>query len=105
MVVDDYAPFVINRAMSHGKDTLLFANIMNMYPALPNFMQYDFYYYGIPQRKRYNKWVKKEAMPDVDTVRNYYNCSVQVAIDYAKLLTPEQIKVLGTRMNTGGRKK
>jgi hypothetical protein len=103
--IADYTPFVINRALSHGKDTILFANIMNMYPTLSNIMQYDFYYYGISQRKRFNKWIKKDALPDIGSIQKYYNCSPQVAIDYSKLLSAEQIKELSARMSVGGKKK
>jgi len=103
--VNDYSAFVVNRALSHGRDTVLFANIMNMYPTLPNNMQYDFYYAAIPKRKRYNKWVKKDISKDIELIQKYYSCSPEVAMDYSKILTPEQIKELSARMNIGGRKK
>lgn len=103
--VVDYVPFVINRGLSHGRDTILFANIMNMYPALPHNMQYDFYFAAIPKRKRYNKWVKKDVSKDIAIIQKYYACSPEVAMEYSKILTEDQIKALSSRMNTGGKKK
>ena len=38
-----YPAFIINKCMSHHMDTVLYANEMNMYPNLPNRMQYDFF--------------------------------------------------------------
>ena len=103
--VNDYASFVVNRALSHGRDTVLFANIMNMYSHLPSNMQYDFYYFGVPAKKRYNKWVKKDVSKDIAVIKKYYACSEETAADYAKLLSAEQIKEISSRMSVGGKRK
>lgn len=103
--ISDYVPFVVNRALSHGRDTVLFANIMNMYPRLSSKMQYDFYFFAIPRKKRYNKWVKKDTSTDITIIKKYYKCSDDTAVEYTKILSPEQIKELSSRMDVGGRKK
>ena len=38
-----YVPFVINRSFSYFRDTVIFANEMNINHTLPSRMQYDFY--------------------------------------------------------------
>ena len=48
IMVDDlaekeYAPFIINRALSFFSDTVLFANEMNIHHTIDNRLQYDFF--------------------------------------------------------------
>ena len=103
--IDDYNAYIINRAMSFGIDTILFANEMNIYNILDNQMQYDFYYYGVPKKKRFNKWQKRDEVKDIDVIVEYYNCSFTKALEYAKILTVEQIIILRERLDKGGKSK
>ena len=41
----EYSPFMVNRALSYYRDTVLFANVMNQYPNLDKRLQYNFYKY------------------------------------------------------------
>jgi hypothetical protein len=103
--ISDYNAFIVNRALSFGVDTCLFANEMNINSSIPNNWQYDFLYYGIPKKKRYNKWIKFDAIDNIDIIQEYYNCSFQKAIEYSKILTEEEIEILKTRLNKGGKGK
>ena len=56
----EYNPFIVNRAMGFGKDTVIAGNEMNSRPHLDNKMQYDFLREVVRKSKRYNKWLKTE---------------------------------------------
>lgn len=101
--LDGYVPFIVNRGMSYTIDTVLFANEVNMNSHIDANLQYDFYFYGIPKKKRYGKWIKKDILSNIDIIQENYRCSITRAIEYSGLLTPEQISVLEKRVNKGGR--
>ena len=103
--IDDYNAFIVNRALSFGYDTCLFSNAMNMYPDLDKQMQYDFLYYGIPAKRRFNKWIKCEKTEGIDIIMEYYNCSLQKTIEYATILNEEQKKELKRILDKGGKTK
>lgn len=103
--IDDYNQFIVNRALSFGRDTILFANELNMNPHIPNNWAYDFLYFGIPKKKRYDKWIKREEVKDLDIIVEYYNISFKKAIEYVKILSTEQIKELKQRLDKGGKVK
>ena len=54
----EYNPFIVNRAMGFGKDTIIAGNEMNARPHLDNKLQYDFLKSVVRKAKRYNKWLK-----------------------------------------------
>lgn len=101
MVPKDYVPFIVNKCFSFSEDILL-SNIMNMSSHLTPRMQYDFYFYGLDKKKRYNKWVKKRNINRVDDIIKYCNCSYKRALEYCDVLSEEQfnkIKEVNNRMN------
>ena len=56
----EYNPFIVNRAMGFGKDTVIAGNEMNSRPHIDNKLQYDFLRSVVRKAKRYNKWLKTE---------------------------------------------
>lgn len=97
----EYQPFIVNRAMSFGNDTILFANEMNKFPNLSKKMQYDFLFYGVPQGKRYNKWIKKENIEHIEMIKHYYKYSTKRAREALEILTDEQIEIIKQRTYRG----
>lgn len=100
MMENQFEPFIVNKAYSFGEDIIL-ANMMNMSHHLPNKLQYDFYFYGLDKKKRFNKWIKKQSINSVDTIRKYCECSYKKAIQYSEILSSdqiEQIKEINSRM-------
>lgn len=99
----DYSAWVINKGLSFTKDTVLFANEMNMYYDLDRKMQHDFYYYGIPKGKRYGKWMKLEKIDVIELLSEYYGINKMVAATYMQVLDDKQIAIIREKMVKGGR--
>lgn len=105
VVAKAYSPFIINRGLSFNLQTIMFANVMNRFPQLDKSMQYDFYFYGVPKGKRFDKWFKKiEASSSAQLVSDYYGINMSKAIEALNILSKEQLDVIKDKMNKGGRK-
>ena len=100
----EYVPFMINRGLSYFTDTIMFANEMNRYSSIPKNWQFDFYRIGIPAKKRFSKWSKKDQnSEDVKLVMNVYSYSAEKATKALELLTEDQVKALRESYSIGGR--
>jgi hypothetical protein len=102
-VEKEYAPFMVNKALSYFHDTLFFANEMNRNYHLSKKMQYDFLLHSIPKRKRFSKWHKAEKVVDLDLVCREYSYSKKRALEVIDILSSEQLKALKEKYKTGGR--
>ncbi len=99
-----YVPFVINRGMSYFKDTVLFANEMNIKNRLPPRMQYDFYRNVVSPKKRFSKWGKKiKSSEDIHAIKEYYSYSQEKAEAVYALLSTSQLKQIHSTLNRGGK--
>lgn len=100
-----YVPFIINRGMSYFKDTVLFANEMNMHSSLPVRMQYDFYRSIVVPKKRFSKWSKKaKDSDDLKLIMEAYSYNRTRAEEALKIMSNDDIKQLRQMMNKGGMK-
>ena len=97
-----YIPFLINRTLSFNVDTIMHANEMNINSGLDKKLQYDYYYYMLPKRKRYNKWFKKKEDIDLQLVRDYYKCNIQKAKEALTILSKEQLETIRKKFEQGG---
>ena len=102
--IKDYAPYVINRCLSGNLDCILFTNEMNRYSFLDKDMQYSFYLNTLRKRKRFSPWLRKDKVTDLEIIKQYYGYSNEKASNALKILTPEQIKFIKQRLDTGGSK-
>jgi hypothetical protein len=100
-----YAPFMVNRGLSYFPDTVAFANEMNRYHHLDNRLQFDFLINITRKRKRFSKWAKAQPESDIDAVKEYYEYSNEKARQALTLLSPEQIKIIKTKVSKGGKRK
>jgi len=99
----DYAPFIVNRALSYFPDTILYANEMNR-GGIPKQWQFDFLRNTIPKRKRYSKWAKKpEVTSDISAVMEYYKYSAEKALEAMSILSNQQIEQIKQQMERGGK--
>ena len=99
-----YLPYIVNRCMSGQIDTLMFANEMNISNHLDNKLQYDFLLYTLRKKKRFSPWLRKDKVTDLEIIKQYYGYSNEKAANALKILTPEQIKFIKQRLDTGGMK-
>ena len=102
---EKYPAYMVNKTMSFNLDTCLFANEINKYSQarLTDKQQYDFLYYAVPKKKRFGKWIKADEMPNLEVVCKFFNCSIEKAKEYLKILNDDQIEEIKTKMETGGR--
>lgn len=100
-----YPAYIVNRCMSGHIDAILFANEMNKNTHLSKDMQYHFMLHSLRKKKRFSPWLKQEKIADLEVVKKYYGYSNEKAQQALKILSPEQIKFLHKKMDTGGIKK
>ena len=110
LIVDDetekaYQPFLVNRTLSHFRDTVLYANEMNLNHHLDHALQNHFYINIIRAKKRFSKWVKPSEVECLDIIKENYGYSNEKAKAVLSLLTPEQIEQLKHRIYKGGKRK
>ena len=110
IMVDDlaekeYAPFIINRALSFFSDTVLFANEMNIHHTIDNRLQYDFFINIIRKHKRWSKWLKSKEPEHLELIKTYYGYSNEKAKSVLSLFTDEQLQELKKRIYKGGKRK
>jgi hypothetical protein len=99
----DYAPWIVNKALSFHPQTIYFANEMNSRFSLDKDLQYTFYKEGIPKGKRFGKWQKKSETPEIiDLLSRIYNVNAVVASQYAALMSEEQLQKLRENNKKGG---
>lgn len=109
LIVDDwsekqYNPFIINKGLSYGHDTVIPANEMNSRPHLDKTLQFHFLINIIRPKKRFNKWIKAEKVDDLETVKEYYGYSTEKAKQILPLLNDSIIDEMRTRITKGGKK-
>ena len=102
--IKDYPPYIVNRCLSGHLDCILFANEMNKYSFLDKDMQYSFYLNTLRKKKRFSPWLRKDKVTDLEIIKQYYGYSNEKASNALKILTPEQIKFIKQRLDTGGMK-
>ena len=102
--IKDYAPYIINRCLSGNLDCIMFVNEMNKYSFLDKDMQYSFYLNTLRKKKRFSPWLRKDKVTDLEIIKQYYGYSNEKASQALKILTPEQIKFIKQRLDTGGMK-
>lgn len=107
LMVDDWAEkqynaFMINRSLSMGQDTVIFANEMNSRSHLDRKLQHDFLINIIRARKRFNKWIKAEAVDAVEVIKEYYGYSTEKARQVLPLLHESDIETMRIKLRKGG---
>lgn len=100
----DYAPFVVNRALSFNLDCVFIVQELNKYGSLPKRMQYDFLRHSIDKRKRYGRWTKRDTISDdIELIKRAYNYSNEKAQTVLSVMTDKQLLELRQLMDTGGK--
>lgn len=108
LIVDEwsekqYNPYIVNKALSYGPDTVIAGNEVNSRPHLDKKLQYDFLLGIVSKRKRYNKWLKPEKEEKLEVIKEYYGYNNTKAAEALRLLTDEQYDAIQKRLNKGGK--
>ena len=97
-----YSAFMVNRALSFHRDTVLLANEMNLYPNLDNKLKYDFLLNIVrAQKRQYSKWHKKASNSDLSLIKEYYGYSDAKAEEALKILSDHQIAEIKKQLYKG----
>ena len=89
----EYNPFIVNRAMGFGPDTVIAGNEMNSRHHLDNKMQYDFLMATVRKAKRYNKWIKAEES-NIEAIQKFFGYSFMKAKEALKLLDEDHHQLI-----------
>lgn len=96
-----YKAYVVNHGLSFYPDTVLIANEMNLYPDIPAISQYYYYMGSIRKGNRYSEWHKAKKNDDLDLVQKVYQVRRDIAKQYLKLLSNDDLKKLRELTDTG----
>jgi len=107
LMVDDwaekqYAPYIVNKGLSYGADTVIQANEMNSRPHLDKKLQFQFLINNIRPKKRYNKWIKADKIESIEVIKQYYGYSTDKARQVLPLLNQSQIDLIEQKLEKGG---
>ena len=97
-----YPPYIVNKCLSGSIDCLMLVNEMNMHHQLEKRLQYDFLINTIRSKKRFNPWIKKEKIKDLECVKSYYGYSNEKAEQALRILSDEQLKFIKSKLDIGG---
>lgn len=108
LIVDEwsekqYNPYIINKGLSYGHDTVIPANEMNSRPHLDKILQFHFLINIIRPRKRFNKWIKAEKIDDLEVIKEYYGYSTEKAKQVLPLLNQSSMDEMRKRIIKGGK--
>lgn len=95
-----YVPFVVNRALSYFPDTLMYANYMNIHHILDNKLQFHYLLNIVRPARRMSKWAKKQDS-DLQLIMQYYNYGIDKAKQALPLLSPQQLSIIKTKLQSG----
>jgi len=107
LMVDDwaekqYAPYIVNKGLSYGADTVIQANEMNSRPHLDKKLQFQFLINNIRPKKRFNKWIKADKIESIEVIKQYYGYSTDKARQVLPLLNQSQIDLIEQKLEKGG---
>jgi len=100
--IDNYSPFIINKAMSAYIDTLFFANELNRFHFLDTDIQYKYYLKAIKKKKRYAPWLKSSRDDNISAIKEYYNYSDKKAKAVLDLLSVDHLTEIKKSLYKGG---
>jgi hypothetical protein len=98
-----YPAYIVNRCLSGHIDAVLLVNELNRWHGLDNDLQYSFYLNSLRKKRRFSPWQKKEQVEDFDLIKKYFKYSDEKARDALRILTKDQIELIRSKMNTGGK--
>jgi len=99
----DYAPFIVNRALSYHMDCILYANQINMSHNVDKKLQYSYLLNSVrPMKRKFQSWIKPEKETELEYIKKYYGYSNQKAKEALRILNHEQISAIKEKLQIGG---
>lgn len=86
----EYNPFMVNRALSYFPDTILIATCATRMAHMDKRVQFEFLLNVVRPRRRFSKWVKREAEPEIDAIMRFYMYNRRRAVEASRHLSAEQ---------------
>lgn len=100
----DYSGYAVNKALSFYGDTVLYANELNQRPNIPKEWQFYFYLNGVPKKKRFSKWVKKDqSTKSLNIIMEYFGYTSREAQNVISLFSKELLAEIEEKLNKGGK--
>jgi hypothetical protein len=108
-VDNDYSQWRTNNILSNYRETILYANEMNINYIVTDQMHYDYMFNSIRKKRmtgvketdqEKNARKKKEELHDL--ISNYYKYNAVRTKEVLKILTAEQIDIIKNKNNKGG---
>lgn len=101
----NYAPFMVNRALSYHDDCIMYANEMNSRHFIPKTPQYLFLLNTIRAKKRkFSKWGKPETDDKINLIKDYFGYSYIKAREVVELISNDDIEKIKIITDKGGLK-
>ena len=104
LAIKKYPPFIINKCLSAHYDCIMFVNEMNINHHLDKVLQYQFYLNSLRRSKRFSPWLRKDKIKNLDVVKSYYGYSNEKAAQALRILSPEQIVLIKSKLEIGGKR-
>jgi len=101
---EQYNPYIINRALSLDRETIVQANEINGRPHLDYALQNAFLINTIRAKNRWNEWLKPKMNADVELIKEYYGYSNVKARQALAILSEEQKQYIKEKLYKGGTK-
>jgi hypothetical protein len=98
-----YEPYVVNMAFCRYPDTIEHVDFLVSNPNLTKRQHFDYLYYSVPKKNRYEKWNKVDDDIRLETISAVYNYSINKAREVVDLFSDEDLELLKTKLIKGGR--
>jgi hypothetical protein len=97
-----YNPFLVNRALSYFPDTIIDANLMNVFNILDKKLQFDYLINSVRRSKRRRTaWGKKIENRDMEMIRDRYGYNHRRAKEALSILSDTQLKMIREEIEKG----
>lgn len=108
-VDSDYSQWRTNNILANYRETILYANEMNINYNITDQMHYDYMFNSIRKKKMYakketdqEKKERKQKEELQNLISNYYKYNIVRTKEVLKILTAEQINIIKNKNNKGG---
>lgn len=95
----DYVPFLVNRTLSYGRDTIMFAQEMNCLPNVDKQFNFDYFINILRKSKRFNKGFDRSKDEVIRLIMDYYDYTYQKSVEILPILTNEQISKIKIKLS------